>query len=411
MTESGESERARVWQARPEKWWWIALVVLIPVLLLTGLAAFILIVTTHPAGAATEIDLARTALSVGGGTGGVVALVLASRRQWHTEQAQAATERDAAERRITELYGKAVEQLGSEKAAVRLGGLYALERLAEDNESQRRTIVDVICAYLRMPYQLPGKSPGPDATTELRAEHRDQVEERQVRLAAQHILTRHLYPYNKHAFWPNTDLNLTGATLINFNMANCRTNTASFDEAQFIGFVTFDGAQFSGTTSFDQAEFNGAAEFGGADFNSLVMFNGARFSGPATFSEAQFSRADFGRAKFSDFAIFIEAEFNNLAVFAGAKFSGPARFNRTQFALGFNQVKRHGQVIRLKPCWVRLDIPPDHVWPQGWSVIPTERPDDATDGEWGLLVDTAPAEEPNAPSGADSTGSHQPADE
>ena len=66
------------------------------------------------------------------------------------------TDRDATERRITELYTKAVEQLGSDKAPVRLGGLYALERLAQDNPAHRQTIVNVICAYLRMPFSAHG---------------------------------------------------------------------------------------------------------------------------------------------------------------------------------------------------------------------------------------------------------------
>ena len=63
-----------------------------------------------------------------------------------------ADRRDATERRITELYTKAFEQLGNDKGAVRLGGLYALERLAQDNPPHRQTIVNVICAYLRMPF-------------------------------------------------------------------------------------------------------------------------------------------------------------------------------------------------------------------------------------------------------------------
>jgi hypothetical protein len=71
------------------------------------------------------------------------------------------TEHDAAERRLTELYLKAVEQLGSAQAAVRHGGLYALERVAQDNLSQRQTVVDVICAYLRNPYSPPPDTSGP----------------------------------------------------------------------------------------------------------------------------------------------------------------------------------------------------------------------------------------------------------
>ncbi|MEU5863455.1 hypothetical protein ABZ815_19960 [Nonomuraea sp. NPDC047529] len=55
----------------------------------------------------------------------------------------------------TDRFSKAVEQLGSGQAPVRLGGLYALEQLAENNPALRQTIVDVICAYLRMPWKAP----------------------------------------------------------------------------------------------------------------------------------------------------------------------------------------------------------------------------------------------------------------
>ncbi|RSM95837.1 hypothetical protein DMB42_49020 [Nonomuraea sp. WAC 01424] len=67
------------------------------------------------------------------------------------------------------MYAKAVEQLGNEQAPVRLGGLYALERLAQDTPALRQTIVDVICAYLRMPYALPANASWPTtcATTPL----------------------------------------------------------------------------------------------------------------------------------------------------------------------------------------------------------------------------------------------------
>ena len=73
------------------------------------------------------------------------------RRQHHQEIATDLTDRDATERRITELYTKAVEQLGNDKTPVRLGGLYALERLAQDNPAQRQTIVSA-CGLGEDPY-------------------------------------------------------------------------------------------------------------------------------------------------------------------------------------------------------------------------------------------------------------------
>ena len=59
--------------------------------------------------------------------------MLAFRRQAHQEH-------DAAERRVTELYNAAAEQLDSDKAPVRLTALYTLERLANDNPRHRQTM-------------------------------------------------------------------------------------------------------------------------------------------------------------------------------------------------------------------------------------------------------------------------------
>jgi hypothetical protein len=149
--------------------------------------------------ASARLDAVRTGLAAGAGAGAAVGLMLAFRRQHHQEIATDLTDRDAAERRITELYTKAVEQLGSDKAPVRLGGLYALERLAQDNPEHRQTIVNVICAYLRMPFAPaapPASNPEPEATEEP-AERDTEVgtrtdaigdtwhQERQVRLTAQ----------------------------------------------------------------------------------------------------------------------------------------------------------------------------------------------------------------------------------
>jgi hypothetical protein len=92
-----------------------------------------------------RLDVVRTAGTLVVGTGGAIALLLTARRQRSTELAlehqrrvALVTERDAAEQRITELYTHAVDQLGSDKAPVRLGGLYALERLAQNNLTSSR---------------------------------------------------------------------------------------------------------------------------------------------------------------------------------------------------------------------------------------------------------------------------------
>jgi hypothetical protein len=107
---------------------------------------------------------------------------------------------------VTDRYTRAVEQLGHEKAPVRLGALYALERLAQDNPEHRRTVVDVFCAYLRMPLYATGSQGAQRAIgrrggaphrrsrpkTASHAGARLTQEELQVRQTAQRILADHL---------------------------------------------------------------------------------------------------------------------------------------------------------------------------------------------------------------------------
>jgi len=61
----------------------------------------------------------------------------------------ARTYRLSREGHLTDRYTKTVEQLGSDKIEVRLGGIYALERLMRDSSTDQPTIVEVLAAYIR----------------------------------------------------------------------------------------------------------------------------------------------------------------------------------------------------------------------------------------------------------------------
>jgi uncharacterized protein YjbI with pentapeptide repeats len=50
---------------------------------------------------------------------------------------------------VTDRYTKAVEQLGSDKLNVRIGGIYALERIAGDSERDHPTVMVVLAAFIR----------------------------------------------------------------------------------------------------------------------------------------------------------------------------------------------------------------------------------------------------------------------
>ena len=51
---------------------------------------------------------------------------------------------------VTERYTKAVEQLGSDKLDVRIGGIYALERIARDSARDHPTVMQVLTAFIRV---------------------------------------------------------------------------------------------------------------------------------------------------------------------------------------------------------------------------------------------------------------------
>ncbi|MFE5501350.1 pentapeptide repeat-containing protein [Amycolatopsis japonica] len=293
-----------------------------------------------------RLDALKIGLSIGVGSGGVVALYLAWRRQHSTEadldnrdrtlahQERAADDvrADATERRITELYTKAVEQLGSDKAPVRLGGLYALERLAQDNETQRQTIVNVLCAYLRMPYEIP-EPPADDADAEHREQHRALVQEREVRLTAQRILADHLQPDRVTAYWGELDLDLTGAQLIDFALAEARLGTTTFRNATFNGKTTFVKTTFTDCIDFKRATFSESVEFDASTFCKDAPFQEANFNSLAWFDQAKFHRdALFQSAIFATDARFYEAKFSGDAWFRAVSVGGEVRFDGATFA-------------------------------------------------------------------------------
>lgn len=93
------------------------------------------------------------------GLGGLAVLVGAffTYRQLHT----------AREGQVTERFTRAIDQLGHEKQDIRLGGIYALEHIADDSTQDRATVVEVL------PFPRPC-SLATQATRSARRGHADQ---------------------------------------------------------------------------------------------------------------------------------------------------------------------------------------------------------------------------------------------
>jgi hypothetical protein len=91
------------------------------------------------------LTLLKDAIQVFTAPAVLFALYVAWRRAKITEDGQ-----------VTDRFTKAVEQLGNTvNLAVRLGGIYALERIAQDSARDHWTVMEVLCSYLR---EHPGRA-------------------------------------------------------------------------------------------------------------------------------------------------------------------------------------------------------------------------------------------------------------
>jgi uncharacterized protein YjbI with pentapeptide repeats len=307
---------------------------------------------------------------------------------------------------VTDRYTRAVEQLGHEKAPVRLGALYSLGDLAQNNPKYRQTVVDVFCAYLRMPYNPPARSQpsaeqmgevAPPANDRDRGAHpapgRDPADEEfQVRQTAQRLLADHLRcppgtssrraqllpPSPQQAFWPGISLDLTGATLVDVSFTRASVVEVQFGEVTFQGGADFNGASFQGFARFDGAAFQGYAGFDGVTFQGLAVFDGAAFQGDAVFGKGTF-RSEAGDvtswygegATFQGFAGFYGATFQGRAVFGEVIFHDEAGFSGATFQkdAGFAQAIFQGDARFHGLHLYDLDLKKDWVWPDGYTVL------------------------------------------
>ncbi|MGW1364796.1 pentapeptide repeat-containing protein [Streptomyces chartreusis] len=288
--------------------------------------------------AKTLFDLVKLSFGVVAGAGALVALVVAYRRQRVDE---AGAHRDAT-RLHTERFTTAVSQLGDESAAVRLGGVHALAGLADDapDDNLRQTCIDVLCAYLQLPFT---PDPGDDPAHE--EEHHRYLAFRKVRHTILRLISDHYRrPRGTHRSWQGCDLDLTDITIdgnMDFGGVDFSGGEVSFDRATFAGWVSFDRATFSGgRVSFAHATFSGGnVSFLGATFcGARVLFTNATFSsGRVSFHGARFSGGgvSFNRATFSDGDVsFGDTVFASGSVsFRDAVFaSGPISFMKAAFS-------------------------------------------------------------------------------
>jgi hypothetical protein len=190
----------------------------------------------------------------------------------------------AREGQITDRFTKAISQLGDSKLEIRLGGIYALERIARDSEKDHWQVMEVLAAYVREKVSLVNE---PQHGQKNAAENQS-IEENKIGTDIQAILT----------VIGRRVLNQKTIELGRIDLS--RTNLRGAD---------FSGAK-PGRIIFQNADLSGAilrwSVMEGADFNQSKLkgaaFDGARLSKAYFYKcdlqEAHFWRADLSEADF-----------------------------------------------------------------------------------------------------------------
>ncbi len=174
------------------------------------------------------LDAVKVGLAVVAGLGAAVGLTVSYRRQ-ATDEDRREAERD---QDFEARFSSATTKLGDLSAAVRLAGVHALARLADDWSDQRQMCIDVLCAYFRLPSD-------PASI---------QLGETEVRNSILRVVRDHLRPGDGPS-WDGLRFDFTGARFEggDFSRAHFANSLLLFNHATFAESRTsFIGSRFQG---------------------------------------------------------------------------------------------------------------------------------------------------------------------
>ena len=272
-------------------------------------------------------------------------------------EANAFKERKA-ERR--ERYTKAVEQLGDEKAPVRMGGVYTLVGLVdewleeesiekyEDRLKEGQVIINNLCAYIRSPFTLASRydelskdnpiSEGiyKDNQQKFYSDKAELKAEADVRLSIiKEIHDRIQGPdKNTPGVWSDFEYDFSGSTFfypIDLTKSYYK-KPGNFSGATYQGGADFSGATYQGGADFRDSSYKGGADFSGSTYQGGADFSGSTYQGGADFSGSTYQgRADFTDSTYKSWADFTDSTYKSWADFTDSTYQGGANFRRSTY--------------------------------------------------------------------------------
>ena len=307
------------------------------------------------------------------------------KKQQQQFEANAFKERKA-ERR--ERYTKAVEQLGDEKAPVRMGGVYTLVGLVDEwleekslSDDQRLTegqvIINNLCAYIRSPFTLASRYDElsqDTPTTEVIYKNDQQKSHKKWQIISNNLyacIRSRFTPDSRHdelsqdsytAFYKDREQEFYADKAILDSEADVRLSIIKEIHDRIQGpDKNTPGAwsdfeyDFSGSTFFYPIDLTNSyyakpINFSGSTYRSWADFTDSTYQGEANFSRSTYQGwanfisstykggAYFSRSTYQDFAHFTGSTYKDGAYFTGSTYQGRADFcdstyeNETDFS-------------------------------------------------------------------------------
>ena len=260
-----------------------------------------------------------------------------------------------------ERYTKAVEQLGDEKAPIRMGGVYTLVGLIdewledesidkyEDRLKEGQVIINNLCAYIRSPFtlashydELSKTDPTPKGIYKGKKEkfYADKAildSEADVRLGIIKEIHDRLGPgISTPGTWSDFEYDFSGST---FFYPIDLTNSYYAKPINFSGSVYKGRAVFGGSTYQGGADFRGSTYKGKADFSystyQWAVFRGSTYQGGADFRGSAYKDgAVFSGSTYQYWADFRGSTYQYWADFRGSTYRSRADFRGSTFYYG-----------------------------------------------------------------------------
>ena len=243
-----------------------------------------------------------------------------------------------------ERYTKAVEQLGDEKAPIRMGGVYTLVGLVdewledesiekyEDRLKEGQVIVNNLCAYIRSPFTLASRydelskdnpiSEGiyKDNQQKFYSDKAELKAEADVRLSIiKEIHDRLQGPEeNTPGTWSDFEYDFSGSVFF---------YPVDLSKSYYKKPINFSGSTYEGEADFSGSTYKDVANFRGSTYKDVADFRGSTYKSGATFSRSTYQGgANFTGSTYQGWAYFIGSTYQGWAYFIGSTYQSGATF-------------------------------------------------------------------------------------